>query len=65
MNQPETHDQKIARLEKLGYDTWIELWVNYGCSPSAVECPARHVRNHDERMAIIRGWIKAKDQHQS
>lgn len=63
MSLPETHEQKIARLEKLGYDTWIELWVIYGCSPPARDCPARHIQNNDERMAVIRGWNKAKEQN--
>jgi len=61
----ETQEQKLARLEKLGYDTWIELWVLYGCSPSVRDCPARHIDDYDERRAVIRGWNKAKEQNQS
>lgn len=61
----ETKEETIARLEQLGYDRWIELWVAFGCMPSARDCPARTVQDEDQRFAIIRGWNKAKKEYLS
>lgn len=65
MKTPETKEEMLARLEKLGYDRWIELWVAFGCMPSARDCPAIRIEDYDQRMAVIRGWNKAKGEYLS
>jgi hypothetical protein len=52
----------LEEAEQTGYDTWMDLWVQEGCSPRASQCPARYVQDEHIRMAMIRGWNKAKNE---
>ena len=50
----------MNEFEQKGYDSWVSLWAEYGCSPSATQCPARHMPEGQNRMDFIHGWNVAK-----
>ena len=52
----------LEEAEQEGYDRWVELWVQEGCSPRASDCPARYVKDEDTRRAMVHGWNKAKNE---
>ena len=46
--------------EKIGYNSWLNLWVLWGVAPRASECPARYMKDGSiQRRACIRGWTNA------
>jgi hypothetical protein len=53
----------MTDFEQLGYNAWIEYWTDNGYSPSASVCPARYMKEGEDRSAVLRGWIRAKDEH--
>ena len=55
---------KRTEWEQKGYDAWVELWIQYECSPSATQCPARHMKEGPARSEFIHGWSDARREHE-
>jgi hypothetical protein len=55
----------VTEWEQKGYDAWIEYWTHYGFTPTASNCPARSLKEGPERAQYIRGWVKAKNEHEA
>lgn len=49
-----------AEFERRGYDSWIEVWTQYGYTPTVRDCPARYMKDGPLRDAFIRGWNRAR-----